>query len=465
MSLKNALTYKNRNGLPRNIPMDQLEYIGAGSYGSIYAFHPTNIVFKKHNINVYDNRPINEKCTSWKHEYTIQKKAYQLCNQTLIKYYDVSIAKPYFFHYTQDSQTGLQETDPSTATACIFTMDRIPSGKKWDKYLASIPKQTSIPPYIFMGTLESGPNRITLENLKGSKIINMPNEAHSFCLDPGPFGMLVQRAMVESFFVLMKHAIMPRDIEFVADGRKHTQSLIAIIDFNEATMTQQRAEAYGEGYNLVLDGAHVYIDLCGLRSKNTVNPMAPYDVPTPQWKFLCNPMICPRAFLVNMKHYGDVADIILDYAFTHKIKGHIHPAVLRWKPLYVYRVPVDTYDSPDSPNDIELGVFTNAEYRDYRIAQCVLHTPKTSRATTGEVPYMYVGTMDVSNAYSFDRFVEFDIQFQHYIVSALVHRNDLLGRPTVLHPSDSFEDILNEHIGSFDLLQTESEGWEDMGLF
>jgi hypothetical protein len=173
-------------------------------------------------------------------------------------------------------------------------------------------------------------------------------------------------------------------------------------------------------------------------------------------------MICPRAFLESMKPHRDVANILLDYAYTHKIKAHIQHVVASWKPLFVYRVPVDTYTAPRSPNDRELGVFTEQAYSDYRRSQCIFHDPELLGTPTAD-QHMYVGTMDPTDAYSFDRFVEFDIQFQHYIVGVLAHRNTLLGKQTVLHPSDAFEDILDRYVGSFDAPVIEE--WEGMGLF
>ncbi len=457
MSLRNALTYKNQNGLPQNISNDNLEYIASGSYGSIYAFHPTNIVFKKHNINIYDNRSIDVKCASWKHEFNLQKQAYQMCNRELQEH-NVCIARPYWFRHTKASSTGLQLTNEQTASACIFTMDRITGGTKWNKYLTT-PNKSLVAPYIFMGTLESGPNRITLESLKDAEIINMPNESHSFCYQPGIFGMNIQKAMIESFFILIENELVPRDVEFIMDGRKHTQTLIAIIDFNEAKTTTQRANAYGEGYNIILDAAHVYIDLCGLRSKSTENPMAPYDVPTPQWKFLCNPIICPSSFLECMKPYRVVANIILDYAFIHKMKSHI--VQINWKPLYVYRV--ENKNLIESTDKI-LGTFTDAEYYEYRFTHCEFYKLEYLPDSLENVTkYIYAQTMDPKNAFIIDRFAEYDIQFQYYIIGLLIHRNNILGKPTIIDPNDTFRNILDKNIVAFELPIIEE--WEDMGLF
>ena len=46
------------------------------------------------------------------------------------------------------------------------------------------------------------------------------------------------------------------------------------------------------------DIANVYIDLCGLRKEAAAqNPQAPYEIGTPQWKFLCSPLASPYSFL------------------------------------------------------------------------------------------------------------------------------------------------------------------------
>jgi hypothetical protein len=450
MSLRNALTYKNQNGIKENIYNDDLTYLGSGSYGSIHSINATNVVFKRHNINPNDNRHTDNKCLEWEHEYNIQKKVFAACNNDLKNYY-ICIAKPYAFHYMKKMDNGLHKTkNVREASACIFTMDRILDGSKWDKHLKSPHKKTLIPSYILFGTLETTLNRITLESLKQSVIYEMPNEAYSFCLDPGTFGMQMQESMAHAFFVLLEKGFMPRDIEYVMDGRKYTQTLIAIIDFNEVKTIQERAESYGEGYDVTLDTAHVYIDLCGLRTGNVPNPMAPYDSPTPQWKFLCNPLICPLTFLTIMQPYRDVGEIILKYTYTKKMKTLLDQANIEWwKPLYVSKNPVN-------PNQSDLiGTFTETEYQMYRKSQCIFYAHNHISVNENEQNVYYV-THNKNESYCFDEFVEFDIQFQHYILALLVQSKK--------HPNLEldFQDIL-QNVGSAAIPQVEE--WNEMSLF
>ncbi len=462
LSLKNALTYKNQNGLPHSVANNQLEKLGEGSFGSIYAYYPTNIVFKKHIINKYDNRTIGEKCENWEHEFKMHKKIFQLCNAELKKY-DICIAKPYMFRYTKDTQSGLKIANAESATACIYTMDRIPDGNKWNKYFLTPRPKTNIPPYIYMGTLESGSNRITLDSLKNTQIINMPNDSQSFCLDPGEFGMHIQHAMIESFFIMLEHDVIPRDIEYLLDGRKHTETLIAIVDFNEVKTTQQRMNAYGDGYSKLLDAANVYIDLCGLGNKNRPNPMAPYELGTPQWKFLCNPIVCPKAFIYCMKSHRELAELIMNYAYTHKMKSHIilNSDLLCWKPLYVYRVSL--HESTKVPNgDKQLGVFTDNEYRKYRYGHCIFsHEMRLNNSDTEH--YLYIGTNNSDLAQSFDTFLDFDILFQYYIIGLLINRNRLVGQETVIYENDTFLEIVNRNIEL--VKKPVIEEWDYMSLF
>lgn len=420
---------------------DQYWYLGEGSYGTIYALE-TPHVFKLHKLN--DERTA-ENCAAWEHEFAMQQKAYE-CNAAL-ESLSVCIAKPYTFHYVQQVHTGLRlMPEAKEATACIFTMDRIVGGTKWNPYLRSPLPAISAPRYIFMGSLESKSNLITPDMLKDTTVHTLPNEAHSFCTT-GLFGTYIQDSMVQAFFTLLDHGLMPRDIEYLLDGRTHTQTLMAIVDFNEVMTVQERATAYGEGYTVDLDAAHVYIDLCGLRSGNSVNPMASYDSPTPQWKFLPNPLVSPAAFLTSLQRRRQIGEIILEYAYTKRLLPILTNKLVQmaWKPLYVYKV-LNASEIPSE--DWSLGEFTEKEFREYRLNQCLFYEPtgstdsETAPQTDNQEREIYVGTLDPAKKLQLDRFAEFDIQFQYYVLESLAKTATQRGQPFSIQPSETLWDCL-----------------------
>ncbi len=448
MSLRKALTY----GLPMRIPNASYNKIESGSYGTVYSLQSKNIVFKKHDINSEDM-----KCSEWEHEYLIHKSVYNKCINQLKKY-DICIAKPYTFRYIQDANTSLNVvTAPNNASACIYTMDYIPGGTKWDKYLKTPLKKFQKPPYVYLGALKDGINIITLNMLKDATIIQMPNESYNFCKTPGKFGNHIQFAMIESVFIFIKNGFMPRDIEYVMDGRKHTQTFVAIIDFNQVKRIEERAALYGDGYDVNLDTAHVYIDLCGLRKGRNRNPMAPYDQDTPQWTFLCNPIVCPSTFLECMQPYRYVAEIILEYAFNKYILPTLNKYHCKtyWKPLYVYRVQDE---SEITDGDFIIGTYTEQEYYTYRNHQCVFHVPKGVNELHDATKYIYVeSAAHRYGLYAYDKFVEYDIQFQHYILCTLSKSS---------HESGDFYDILDRELNAIAVPQIQqSEEWDTYSLF
>lgn len=425
--------------LPTNLYSSQYKYLGEGSYGTIYALESPH-VFKLHKLN---DEPTPKNCVTWEHEFGMQELAYTKCNN-LVQRYGVSIAKPYAFHYVQQPPSGLRLLkNVHEATACIFTMDRIVGGTKWNPYLRTPLPPISAPRYIFMGSLESKSNLITPDMLNDTTFHTLPNEAHSFCTT-GSFGTRIQDAMIHAFFCLLDHDIMPRDIEYLLDGRTRTQTLIAIVDFNEVMTVQERASAYGEGYTVDLDAAHVYIDLCGLRAGHSVNPMAPYDSPTPQWKFLPNPLVSPAAFLASMQKWRSIGSTILEYAYTKRLLPILTNQNIRmtWKPLYVYSV---LNASEILSEDWILGEFTEAEFREYRLDQCLFYKPAKFDPLTSEnhERLMYVGTLDPAKKLQVDRFAEFDIQFQYFVLESLAKTANQRGQSFSIQPSETLWDCLN----------------------
>jgi hypothetical protein len=318
---------------------DTLVYLGSGSYGSVYEIQDTPLVLKEHRIFTSGSEII---ATDWKHEYDTQCAIYNLCHSDLSCFYS-GIVRPYIFSY------GLRNTDnmliphpdQHTAQSCFFTMDRVPglanSNYCFLRKLYSVIKPTCtlrptlIPPYLYLGSLQSLEGHITLDMLLDTQVIEFPNEAYNYCtVEPNSIGMRMLKSMILSFFTIAEKGFIPRDIEFVFNG-SCGNTYISILDFNEVRTIRERALI--DNYNINIDLAHVYIDLCGIRQSSTRNPQAPYDTPTPQWKFLCSPLVSPYAFFQcaeSVKHHGFrtfqidvVVQEILDY-----IESHIFPSVL-----------------------------------------------------------------------------------------------------------------------------------------
>lgn len=439
------------NGLKSFIPENAYNYLGCGSYGSIFNVRKSHVAFKLHNISSNDQD--DKQCIKWEHEFNIQKDIYNLCNYELNQV-NVYVVKPFRFVYSDKRNDGIQcLLGAQNATSCLFTMKRVQHGPKWNHLLKSPIVKTNIPPYLFLGTVypTQDTTQITLANMIGSKIRDMPNDAITFCEDPGNIAVQTMESMIAAFFILLKHGFMPRDIEYVADGDPQTLMNIAILDFNEVMTIVQRKEKYNEngdfGYSKELDAAHVYIDLCGIRSGSTRNPMASYDFPTPQWKFLCNPLTCPSAFLQLFAVPGrrDLGEIILEYAWRHRMQQrceNISDKLHNWKPLFVYQIDLGT---PVPPDTYLIGTFTESDYQQYRTSLCAFFDNKMILPSqkSNDV-YAYVASMklqnDLTHPRSVDRFVEFDIQFQHYILSYM----DAFLETTSDISKKSFQDLLND---------------------
>lgn len=446
MRLHNAIAYSRKNGISNTVLDSQCAFLGSGSYGEIYAMHAKPIVFKYHKL-----REGEDKCRDWEHEYAMQKGAYAACNSEL-QDYDLSIARPYAFRYVQREEDALHCTkNIEQASGCMFTMDKIPNtgGTKWNSVLKQpLSVRGTIPPYVYMGSVQEGPSKVTLNQLRDSRLVNMPNDAMSYCI-LGPEGESRVASLVHGFFVLLAHGFMPRDIEYVVDGRTYTQSHTVLIDFNEVRTIEERRRAYGgSGYDVVVDAAHVYIDLCGLRAGQKPNPMAPYDAPTPQWKFLCNPMVSPATFLnlfASNETYRSVGSIVLEYAFEKHMKQKMDDALKHWTPLYVYRGGTTDSDCTF------LGSFTEDEYAAYRASQCAFHTPVAALGRSERQDYF--GSMlllhDRDRA-PYDPYVEYDIRFQIYILSALMNVLDRRGLPPTEIAGRSYHEILDDALRALD---------------
>lgn len=307
----------NMKDIPQTISYSDLSYLGNGSFGTVFAIPGFDKPYALKEHVIHD---VNIKqCGEWANEYNMQKKIYTLCNSK-IKHMKISIARPYVFSFgTKIGDTLVKQKNEQGSTSCFFIMERILGrypgpfrlntetilnaeregpNEIVEAKLAHILKggfrpKTLIPPYMFLGDIE-GDGKITLDMIKDSHLHEFPKQELNYCTI-GVIGYGLLRNMTASFFTIINAGFIPRDIEYVLNGND-PDVLMSIIDFNEVKTLSKRREIAGADYDINEDCAHVYIDLCGLRKKSTRNPQAPYDDPTPQWKFLCNPLRCPEGY-------------------------------------------------------------------------------------------------------------------------------------------------------------------------
>jgi hypothetical protein len=305
-----------------NVNVASLSLIGSGSYGVIYIIPGGTNVMKEHAIS---DASAYEGCETWRHEYNMHTAIYQQCTPLLPAGF--SIVRPVSFGYAKRKNSKLMTTNSTNATSCYIVMERIfgrnphnPHLEEKLTYILAEPAKFTLtsttPFYMYMGSCEDYPARyITLSMLRGSHLNVFQRETLNYCdVAKGSIADLILKRMIETFFLFVHQGFIPRDIEFVLNGNKG-DTLITVLDFNEVKTISERAAAVHR-YSLYEDIASVYIDLCGLRKENTqhVNPQAPYDYGTPQWKFLCSPMTAPGAFLTiarSMPEYATVFEMIL----------------------------------------------------------------------------------------------------------------------------------------------------------
>jgi hypothetical protein len=316
-TLSRSMTRKRRT-MPNNTTLKNkytnLQYLGSGSYGSVYEIKGTRIALKEHRISALDS---DDLCEKWSHEFNVQQNVFRACNAEC-KRLGVSVTKPFVFSYGKRDETGHMISLPTAtdASSCFYTMERVPGLRraprcviqklyKFIKPTIRI-KPTPIPPYLQLGTLYSITGHVSLDMVKGTQVVSFPNDSYTYCLVEG-VALELMKAMVLSFFVIVDKGFIPRDIEYVFNG-ECDNAYAKIIDFNEVKTHEER-RGDRVGYHLEDDVAHVYIDLCGMRSLRDKNPQTPYDAPTPQWRFLPSPLVSPSAFFQCM-------DAVLSYGFT-----------------------------------------------------------------------------------------------------------------------------------------------------
>ena len=347
-----GFTRRKRNNPIENPSYNVLHHLGSGSYGAVYEIPGTHMALKEHRISNLDSQN-NMFYENWNHEFEMQQSIFTSCNNILNSLH-VNIVKPYIFSYGKRTAGNIlmPQSNVQNASSCFFTMEHVPglafsshcSTRKLYTLLQSDRhlQPSYIPPYMYLGSLIPLNGHITLDMLQGTQLLEFPNDAFNYCLVDG-IALYIMSAMVLSFLTILEKGFVPRDIEFVFNSSCNN-IYCSILDFNEVKTIEERSNR--PGYTLEIDIAHVYIDLCGLRSSRDVNPEAPYDSPTPQWKFLCSPIVSPYAFFAcfdSAKNRGfktfDVDKIvneILEYVERRSFKpifNRMSHAFSLWKPV------------------------------------------------------------------------------------------------------------------------------------
>ena len=343
--------------LTQPISTNQLTFIGNGSYGSIYGLPEpySSLVIKEHSIQDQTFQTCNE----WEQEYKVHTGIYDKCSD-LLKQYNHVIVKPIQFGYaTHTNETLTIQSTPTDATSCVILMERIfgrlpePNPLLEDtlqqllKPDANYTTKSYIPPYLFCGAFDGPQGAITLDMLRGVEMVSFVRETITYCHIHTPARSVCETMML-TFFTMVGKGFIPRDIEYVVSGTP----LVTVLDFNECKTIEQRRAIVGESYELNEDIANVYIDLCGLRKEAAAqNPHAPYEIGTPQWKFLCSPLISPYSFLELAERirqtvctlcetipefdFDHVVQTILDYT----IRNHFLPKLRILGKRYKIQIP------------------------------------------------------------------------------------------------------------------------------
>jgi hypothetical protein len=297
------------------INLRKLHYIGEGTYGKIYELSD-----KKRVIKVHDEKgPDSIKCKDWKKEYQIHQYILKHCRNAL-QGYSVDIPNVYDYQTTKMGEGELQKVRKSdtsvSADSCYYTMDRIPnrtgSDTNYDRILGQIViDATKVgiderPPYLYLGSISPVGPAITLDMVRGVRLQNTLGDRFNFAhVESGSVAFQLQKNMVDGFFILTGCGVVPRDIEYALaiDTVKGTVKTI-IYDFNQCDFAvERRKRAFSvDSYNYSMDLAEIYIDLCGLRHPNdSLGNRLVLDTPTPQWKFLCNPLVSPGSWCEIME--------------------------------------------------------------------------------------------------------------------------------------------------------------------
>jgi hypothetical protein len=199
-------------------------------------------------------------------------------------------------------------------------MDRIPNrtglDANYDRILGQIIMDATKvgiderPPYLYLGSISPLGPAITLDMVRGVRLQNTMGDRFNFAhVESGSVAFQLQKNMVDGFFTLVRCGVVPRDIEYAlaidtVKGTVKGMVKTMIYDFNQCDFAvERRKRAFSvDLYNYSMDLAEIYIDLCGLRHPNdTLGNRLVLDTPTPQWKFLCNPLVSPGSWCEIME--------------------------------------------------------------------------------------------------------------------------------------------------------------------
>jgi hypothetical protein len=408
MKHKETRRHRKRGGtrnrttiLTQPIYEHQLTFIGNGSYGSIYSLPEphTNLVIKEHTIQ----DQTFQTCDDWEQEYIMHIGIYTTCND-LLKQFNHTIVKPIQFGYAKHENNLLTiQSTPTDASSCVIIMERVfgrlpepnPTLEENLRTLlksdANYTTKSYIPPYLFCGSFDGPQGAITLDMLRGVEMIPFVREELTYCHIHEPARSLCE-SMILSFFTIVGKGYIPRDIEFVVNGIQR----VTILDFNECKTIEQRRRAVEHDYELNEDIANVYIDLCGLRKESIAqNPQAPYEIGTPQWKFLCSPLTSPYSFLeiaervrktvctlceaIDNFDFDYIVQTIVDYTIRNhflpklrilgkRYKIQIQPfgkTFLFYHELYVKLSMIDTLIKRNAIRETEVKPFLHQSYEQF----------------------------------------------------------------------------------------------------
>lgn len=348
--------HKIRNDI---IHLQKLHYIGEGTYGKIYELSDKKRVIKVHD----EKEPDSIKCEDWKKEYQIHRYILKECRKAL-RGYNIDIPNIYDYQATKMVEGGLQKVRKSdiskSVDSCYYTMDRIPnrtgSDANYDRLLDQIVVDVNKvgiderPPYLYLGSISPIIPAITLDMVRGVRLQNTLGDRFNFAhVESGSVAFQLQKNMLEGFFTLASCGVVPRDIEYALaiDTVKGTVKTM-IYDFNQCDFVAERhKKAFSpDNYNYNMDLAEIYIDLCGLRHPNdTYGNRFFLDTPTPQWKFLCNPLVSPGSWCEIMEWllldkkwntYGINIEVFIRYILDYLKRFYRVRGEGAWKSSSVY---------------------------------------------------------------------------------------------------------------------------------
>lgn len=352
--------------------------LGEGSFGIVYALDESRAV-KIHIIeqpDIVQMSQIQQYCdTNWKHEFDMHMGIFQ-CVEPKIKTFMGHIVQPLQYQYaTRADKQRYGDFPLNQKSDCRIVMERIVSGNSekfkdiYNRKLNDIVKSSDIHsvtktsvPYLYLGVAEQTANthgHIRLDMLIGVSEYRISNTISYYNVDAG-LSLDIITGMFNTFFTFIVCGYMPRDIEYVFNCKKYyskARTYFSVIDFNQVATIDQRAHRAGESYDDAGDAAQVYIDLCGIRKDGTRNTYYRDDIPTPQWAFLCNPLVTPSVFISLCENMLLILPKESEFKikFIYEITKYIHDNYLN--PIscsYNWSKGNKFYDSSSSVRSIEV---------------------------------------------------------------------------------------------------------------